>query len=54
MGQHLNAKIIETAKEVLGGNRPGTSLEKYPWWWNEEVQKAVKKKKVAFKKWQRT
>lgn len=32
-------------------SRPRTKLEKESWWWNEEVQEAVK---VAFNKWQRT
>ena len=43
------AKIIETAKELLDESTPGTYLEKESWWRNEEVQKALKTKKVINK-----
>ena len=43
------AKITETAKELLDESTPGTYLEKESWWRNEEVQKALKTKKVINK-----
>ena len=52
MGLYL-CKEDETPKEVLDENRLRTYLEKESWWWNEEVQEELKKK-VTFKKWQRT
>jgi hypothetical protein len=39
--------VIDTAKEVLGESIPGKYLEKESWWWNEEVEKAVKEKTQA-------
>ena len=51
---NIYAKIIETAKEVLGESRTGTYLEKECWWWNKEVQEAVEKENVEFKELQQT
>ena len=47
-------EVIEMAKEVLGETRGGHYREKESWWWNEEVQVAVKDKKEAFKRWKKT
>ena len=44
----LNA-LLNSAKDICGeimGRR-----QRETWWWNEEVQQAVKEKKLAFKKW---
>ena len=51
---NIYAKIIETAKEVLGESRTATYLEKECWWWNKEVQEAVEKENVEFKELQQT
>ena len=39
--------VMEAAKEILGESTVGKYLEKESWWWNEEVQVAVKEKKEA-------
>ena len=51
----LEALLLDTAKSVVGqttGN--GAYDEKYAWWWNEEVQKAVKEKRLKFKQYQQS
>ena len=40
------------AKEILGETSGGKYLERESWWWNDDVQKAVKEKRDSFKKWQ--
>ncbi|XP_046398182.1 uncharacterized protein LOC124164987 [Ischnura elegans] len=48
-------QIQEAACEVLGRTKPGTRfIDKQVWWWNEDVQRIVKEKKMAFKKWRET
>ena len=39
------ANIDHTVERQQGGDRE-------TWWWNEEVQLAVRKKKLAFNRWQ--
>ena len=49
----LVALLLDTAKSVLGQTTgKGAYNEKEAWWWNEEVQKAVKEKRLKFKKYQ--
>jgi Reverse transcriptase (RNA-dependent DNA polymerase)/Endonuclease/Exonuclease/phosphatase family len=51
----LAEQIQSAAREALGQTKPGTRfIDKQIWWWNEEVQKIVKEKKAAFKKWRQT
>ena len=46
----LEALLLDTAKSVLGQTTgKGAYNEKEAWWWNEEVQKAVKEKRLKFK-----
>jgi len=47
-------KIIEAAKKSLGVWRREKYIEKKSWWWNKELQEAVKSKKEAFRDWTRT
>ena len=42
------------AKEELGVSNGGKYLDKESWWWNNEVQEAVARKKEAFKIWKTT
>ncbi|VDO18875.1 unnamed protein product [Heligmosomoides polygyrus] len=46
--------ILRCAKETLGETKGGTRGDKSAWFWNEEVQAAVKRKKEAYKLWQKT
>ena len=49
----LEALLLDTAKSVLGETTgKGAYNEKEAWWWNEDVQKAVKEKRLKFKKYQ--
>jgi hypothetical protein len=38
------------AAEVFGVSRGGKQEAKDTWWWNEEVQKAIKENKECFKR----
>ena len=44
--------INTSAKEILGETSGGKYVERESWWWNGDVQKAVKEKRDSFKKWQ--
>ena len=46
--------INTNAKEILGETSGGKYVERESWWWNDDVQKAVKEKRDSFKKWQRS
>ena len=39
----------EAATSVCGMTKGGTNLEKETWWWNDEVQRAFKGEKKAYK-----
>ncbi|XP_049957891.1 uncharacterized protein LOC126474461 [Schistocerca serialis cubense] len=49
----INSDVIrKTGEEVLGlTSGRGVPKDKEAWWWNEEVQKVVKEKKDAKRKW---
>jgi len=49
----LKSAVLESAEEVCGRSKGGKRERKETWWWNEEVQLALKEKKEAFKKWQK-
>ena len=44
--------INTNAKEILEETSGGKYVERETWWWNDDVQKAVKEKRDSFKKWQ--
>ncbi|VDP55815.1 unnamed protein product [Heligmosomoides polygyrus] len=46
--------ILRCAKETLGEAKGGTRGDKSAWFWNEEKQAAVRRKKEAYKLWQKT
>ena len=51
----LEALLLDTANSVLGQTTgKGAYNEKEAWWWNEEVQKAVKEKRLKFKQYQQS
>ncbi|XP_061422345.1 mucin-like protein [Lethenteron reissneri] len=53
--EDLAGQLCTAATEALGLTKPGKHfIDKQIWWWNEEVQLAVKEKKLAFKKWRQT
>ena len=36
----------------MWNNQRRKQLERETWWWNEEIQENLRRKKDAFKKWQ--
>jgi hypothetical protein len=44
---------LKTMEEICGWTR-GPSRHKDTWWWNAEVDEAVRKKCNCFKQWQNT
>ncbi|VDO64954.1 unnamed protein product [Heligmosomoides polygyrus] len=53
--RRVSQTILKCAKETLGKTKGGTRGDnKSAWFWNEEVQAAVKRKKEAYKLWQKT
>ncbi|XGW05514.1 hypothetical protein V3C99_016118, partial [Haemonchus contortus] len=46
--------ILRCAKETLGETRGGFRGDKEAWFWNDEVQRVVRQKKSAYKRWQKT
>ena len=46
--------IVEIARRELGESSGGKYVEKETWWWDQQVQEAVKAKKEAFKNWRTT
>ncbi|KAJ2943370.1 hypothetical protein O0L34_g12180 [Tuta absoluta] len=45
---------MKAANMILGRTKPGRRTSKETWWWNVDVQAALKIKKEAFKVWQTT
>ena len=43
--------VMRAAEEVCGTTKGGKHLERETWWWTEEVQESMRRKKDAFKKW---
>ena len=41
--------VRKVASEVFGMSRGGKQVGKGTWWWNNEVQRAIKEKKECFK-----
>ena len=44
--------MMETAKDVCGMSK-GPRRHKETWWWNEEVDEAVREKKIKYGNWKR-
>ena len=44
--------VMGAAEEICGATKGGKHVERETWWWNEEVQESLRRKKDAFKKWQ--
>ncbi len=43
--------VRETARKVLGMTSGQRKEDKEAWWWNEEVQESIRRKKLAKKNW---
>ena len=55
MWRDVSSQIRNEAGRVLGKTKPGRArINKETWWWNDEVQMAVRHKKTAFQQWKRT
>ncbi len=52
--KELEENLSKTGEEVCGLTSGKRGRERETWWWNVEVQQAIKEKKITFKKWQRT
>ena len=49
-----NNDVEKIVKQVLGETKGKRFIKKETWWWNEEVQKIIQKKRVSFKEWQKS
>ncbi|GAA6086929.1 uncharacterized protein LOC117599788, partial [Tachysurus ichikawai] len=43
--------IRETGRKVLGVSSGRRKEDKETWWWNEEIQDSIQRKRLAKKKW---
>ena len=43
--------VMRAAEEICEATNGGKHLERDTWWWNEEVQESLGRKKDAFNKW---
>ena len=50
VGHGLSNALFNSAREICGETTGYRDRE--TWWWNEEVELAVREKKLALKKWQ--
>ncbi|KAK3549302.1 hypothetical protein QTP70_034530 [Hemibagrus guttatus] len=51
-GWENTAEVIrETGRKVLGVSSGRRKEDKETWWWNEEVQDSIQRKRIAKKKW---
>ena len=48
----LKTCLLKNAEDVCGVTK-GPPKRKIPWWWNDEVGKAVKEKGIAFRSWKK-
>ena len=48
----FNKVVTRAAAETCGATKGWKHLERHTWWWNEEIQESLRRKKDAFKKWQ--
>ena len=49
----LKTCLLKNAENVCRVTK-GPPKRKIPWWWNDEVGKAVKEKGIAFRSWKKT
>ena len=52
--KETSGTIYSVAKEVLGVTSGRRKMDKETWWWNDEVQEAIKTKKEAWRKMNRS
>jgi hypothetical protein len=50
MWEKMATCVRKIASEVLGVTKGGGCDSKDTWWWNEDVQKAIKEKKECYKR----
>ena len=50
----LSGKVKKVSEEICGVTSGKRGREREAWWWNEDVQRCIKEKKIAFKQWQRS
>ena len=46
----FSSALLNSAREICGETTGRRQRERETWWWNEEVQLAVRKNKLAFKR----
>ena len=54
MWQKLKETLRKASEETLGRTKSERKKRRGPWWWNKDVRKVLKEKKLAFKRWQKS
>ena len=52
--KNFEASLLGAGEETCGITTGKRGRERETWWWNDWVQRKIKEKKVAFKRWQHT
>ena len=48
----LSDKVKKVSEEICGITSGKRGREREAWWWNDDVQRCIKEKKIALKQWQ--
>ena len=52
--ENLRDCVLEAGREICGQTTGNFRSKRETWWWNETVQRVIREKKGAYKKWQKS
>ena len=52
--QKLKETLRKASEETLGRTKSGRKKQRDSWWWNKDMRKVLKERKLTFKRWQKS